>query len=212
MSNKTVVFKFNFSTSNQGWTGDFADLPIDSEAFYKLGWGWDLLPAELGGHGIRTTGNNHSDDLFMFIRKQITGLQPSTTYAVTYHMTLASNSPTGCFGVGGSPGESVFVKVGASTVKPMAIIEEGYYRMNIDKGNQAQGGENAIVVGDLANGDTDCNNPSYRLKKFSSEEGKLLATSDTQGDLWLFAGTDSGFEATSTPYYSEIEVALTPIK
>ena len=55
---------------------------------------------------------------------------------------LATNVPAGLVGIGGSPGESVFVKAGASTVEPLAE-EDGsrYLRMNIDKGNQANGGE-----------------------------------------------------------------------
>ena len=211
MSANTLALRFDFSTSNEGWSGDFADYPVGEEAFFELGWGWDLLPAQLCGQGVRITGNNHSDDLFMFIYRPVSGLLPSATYIINYKMVIATNAPTGCVGVGGAPGESVYVKVGASTVEPMALIDDGYYRMNIDKGNQSQGGQNAVVVGNLANGDTDCTNPSYRLKKYSNESDKLTVTSDKQGRFWLFVGTDSGFEATSTPYYSEIEVSLTLI-
>lgn len=213
MSEKTnsVALSFDFATSASGWSGDFADYPVGEEAFFELAWGWDVLPEGLGGHGMRMSGNNHSDDLFMFLRRRVAGLRPSTCYRADYRLILATNASTGCIGVGGAPGEAVFVKAGASTVEPVPLIaEDGNYRLNVDKGNQAQGGRDAVVVGDLANGDTDCANPSYRLKRLANEPGSLDATSDKDGALWLFVGTDSGFEATSTPFYSEIAISLTP--
>ncbi|MEM9556283.1 MAG: hypothetical protein AAGC60_18650 [Acidobacteriota bacterium] len=210
MGKEHMTLSFDFATSNLDWSGDFADYPVNEEEFFELGWGWDRLPNELGGHGIRLTGNNHSDDLFMFARRPISGLSPSTCYQVSFHLTLATNAPSGCVGVGGAPGEAVFVKVGASTVRPVPLIENGTYRMNIDKGNQAQGGRNAVVVGDLANGETDCENWIYRLKNYEQGGQKLEATTDKDGSLWLFVGTDSGFEATSTPYIARVEVSLSP--
>ncbi len=45
-------------------------------------------------------------------------------------------------GIGGSPGESVYVKAGATTEEPLIIEDsDGWLRMNIDKGNQAGEGQ-----------------------------------------------------------------------
>ena len=202
---------FDFATGATEWVGGFADLPVGSESFFELAWGWAPLPNELGGHGVFLSGNNHSDDLFMFLRRRVSGLKPGATYAVDYELVLATNAPTGCVGVGGAPGESVFVKAGASTEEPLAVVRDGYYRMNIDKGSQSRRGENAAVLGDLANGDTDCVNPPYKLKTLRSRGEKVRVQADTSGALWLLVGTDSGFEATSTPYYSSIRATLTPV-
>jgi hypothetical protein len=42
---------------------------------------------------------------------------------------------------GDSPDEGVTVKAGASTIKPEAMIIGGNWRMNVDKGQQENGGE-----------------------------------------------------------------------
>lgn len=53
---------------------------------------------------------------------------------------------------GGSPGESVFIKVGATETESQRIENDmGYYRITIDKGNQSQGGEDMLVIGDFSN-------------------------------------------------------------
>ena len=46
----------------------------------------------------------------MFLKKQVGGLRPNAAYAVSVTLDLATNVPTATFGIGGSPGESVFVK------------------------------------------------------------------------------------------------------
>lgn len=45
------------------------------------------------------------------------GLVAEAAYEVSYVVRFASNAPSGCAGVGGAPGESVWKKVGA---KPAA--------------------------------------------------------------------------------------------
>src|SRR5688572_29041821 len=108
---------FDFNQSDEGWRGDFSDLPSneDDSGFYELKYAFTDLPANLGVRkGIMLSGNNHSDDLFMFIKKKITGLSPNTSYTLVFEVELASNAPKGSVGIGGSPGESVFLKAGAS--------------------------------------------------------------------------------------------------
>ena len=111
--------------------------------------------------GLFISGNNHSDDLFMFLKRQIVGLKPNTLYTLAFEATLESNIPPGSFGIGGSPGESVYVKIGASSQEPQKIAKAGFYFLNVDKGNQAQGGADAIVTGSLANPQVAPQNPQY---------------------------------------------------
>ena len=37
-------FDYNFATSQNGWTGDFADYPMGEEVFYELSFSHDTLP------------------------------------------------------------------------------------------------------------------------------------------------------------------------
>jgi hypothetical protein len=197
---------FDFSHGGQGWVAGFADYPVHADGFYKLESGYRRLPAPLDDRsGFFISGENHSDDLFMYLKRRVSGFDPNTNYEVSFVVEFATDVPTGCGGVGGSPGESVFVKAGASSVEPIAIVNEsGQYRMNIDKGNQSRGGANAVVIGNVANS-TLCeqNIRRYEIKQLSSPQ-PVLVTTDASGSVWLLVGTDSGFEAGTSLYYTRI--------
>jgi hypothetical protein len=209
----TTVFNFNFLTDNNHWIGDFADYPAGDESFYQLAWGWQNLPTPLPlantalTKGMLLSGDNRSDDLFMFIKRQVKGLKPLTTYLINFAVTIENNVPPGTFGIGGSPGESVYFKVGASSVEPKKVNQEGFYLLNVDKGEQSQGGKNALVIGDLANPLVDPLNPLYEPKEMVSP-ASLEVQSDAKGRLWLFVGTDSGYEGSTNYYVAEVKITL----
>ena len=147
----------------------------------------------------------------MFLKKQVGGLRPNAVYAVSVSLDLATNVPTATFGIGGSPGESVFVKAGASTVEPVAEEDRNrYLRMNIDKGNQANGGEDMVVLGNVANGEVV--NREYRIKTLDNVDLPLSVSTDGEGRVWLIVGTDSGFEGLSALYYSRISYTLSIVE
>ncbi|HEY8468404.1 MAG TPA: hypothetical protein VIL18_02120 [Longimicrobiales bacterium] len=210
------VFDFRFTTGTHGWTPGFADYPVGEEQSYQLVAGHEELPAPLdqSRRGILLSGNNHSDDLFMFLKRQLTGLQPETEYDVAISVEFATNAAQGCFGVGGSEGESVVIKAGASAVEPDTVVKsEGVatmVRFNLDKGNQLEPGADAIVLGNIANSSTDCGNAPYELKTLDSADQELTAKTDANGRLWLFVGSESGFEAKTALYYTRIRAKLTP--
>jgi hypothetical protein len=204
---------FTFDSSTQNWTGNFTDLAPSQVNDVGFLFERRELPAEVGlpGGALFVSGRNVSDDLFMFLTHPVTGLFPDTEYTVTFELELASNSPTGCVGVGGAPGESVYVKVGAANAQPDRVTSSsGNFRLNVDKGEQSMGGANARMVGDLANGSTDCATPPYRLITRDNRDNPLRITTDVEGQLWLFVGTDSGFESTTSLYYDTIRVILEP--
>jgi len=108
-------FDFDFEEGQQGWVTDFADLPVDYEPeIYELDSGWSELPSGLEGNAVYLNGHNRSDDLFMFLKVQVEGLKPDTSYHAYFSIDLASNTPEGMMGIGGSPGRSVYVKAGAT--------------------------------------------------------------------------------------------------
>lgn len=205
-------FSFLFKDSLSGWEGGFADYPEDSTG-YHLNAGLDTLPYEINTDstkkGIRISGINQSDDLFMFIKRKIPGLQKNATYEVLFNIRLASNAPTGAAGVGGAPGESVYLKVGASSIEPESQLTDGFNIMNIDKGNQSGGGENMIVVGHIGVAAT---TTKYAvITRFNSSGSGVRATANDAGELWVIVGTDSGFEGETTLYYTQVDVFLNAI-
>ena len=210
---KEFQFNYTFEEDQQGWVTDFADLPADfDETFYELDSGWGALPSGLEGNAIYLSGHNHSDDLFMFLKKQIDGLKPNTTYQVFFSIDLASNTPEGMMGIGGSPGESVFVKAGAVNYEPEVIEEsDGWLRMNIDKGNQASEGEDMVNLGTLANPNIDLTTftgEEFAIMTLDNQDGEFSVTTDSQGNVWVLAGTDSGFEGLTTVYYDKIVITF----
>ena len=207
----TTNISWDFPNDTQGWLGDFADYPPGIGTGYDLQYGWAALPAEVGpGGGLRLNGNNHSDDLFMYVMCEITGLAPQTRYLLDVVAVIDTNAPADCNGIGGSPGGSVTVKLGASPIQPQASTDsQGWLRLNIDKGNQSVGGVDMKAVGNLGNTNT-CPNTTYQSKTFTLSGFSVASAGD--GTLWVILGTDSGFEGITTLYYDRIAVTLRPSK
>lgn len=195
----------------------FADLPVQGQDIYELDFAYEALPAPLQNRrGLRLTGMNRSDDLAMLIKGPIDGLFPNSAYQVELDVEYATPVPAGCVGVGGSPGESVYVKLGAVDAEPRAVErDEGgtpTLRLNFDFGNQSLSGANALVVGDMANSQ-DCSNPDgeWELKTGSTRGTPFRARTDGNGRLWVVAGTDSAFEGLTVVYYTSLRVRLQPV-
>jgi hypothetical protein len=128
-------------------------------------------------------------------------------------MVLASNAPSDAVGIGGPPGESVYLKAGASTVEPEVYLDSdaSYYVMSVDKGSGNSGsGTAASLVGNIANGLSAEEGPRYiSLERQHEHEYTVNASPD--GELWLMVGTDSGFEGLTAIYYQSISVTLIPL-
>ena len=209
LPNDPADLSFTFTQDAEGWTGDFADYPIGEEESYELEFEYSNLPQPLNTAkgALKISGNNYSDDLFMFIKKKVNGLTPNATYEVTFEVEFASDAPRDSFGVGGSPGSGVSFKVGITNVEPDKIKENGYYRMNIDKDNQANSGKDMLFIGDVGNG---LDEFKYNLVTRDNKDQRIIFTADKNGEGWLVIGTDSGFEATTTLYYNQIKVKFKP--
>lgn len=207
-----VQWVVDFQDGPQAAGTGFADYPAGEEGFYELDAGWETIPDGDGRSGIYLNGNNHSDDLFMFWQVPVTGLASGARYAVSFAIELATNAGEGCVGIGGAPGESVYLKAGLTTVEPQAIDPgDGFLQMNVDKGQQSNSGADAVVVGNLAGRQTTCsgNNP-YETKQVATDEVFTFAAGP-EGEAWLLVGTDSGFEGTTRVYYSRVVLQLSPV-
>ncbi|MBA2492701.1 MAG: hypothetical protein H0V34_13740 [Gammaproteobacteria bacterium] len=200
------TFRFDFSQSAPGWSVGFADLPQGQDGFFELIFDLRPLLPDLNPNrnGLFISGNNRSDDLFMFVRRRITGLQPNQTYLVDFSVGIGSEAGNDCIGAGGSP--AITLKAGASVVQPVATPDaNGFLRMNIDNGNQTVGGADMQVLGNIGV-NVDCVNPVFAPKRLESSTARLfqVQTGD-DGSLWLVVGTDSGFEGVTRLFYTRIE-------
>jgi len=205
------TFEFKFDSANHGWKGDFVDLPVNAGDIYEMAYEpFKPLPTELGtGSAPFLKSQNRSDDVFMYLKKEITGLSPNTNYVVYFEVTLGTNVPANSVGIGGSPSESVYVKAGGSTIEPKGIIDssgtEAFYRLNVDKGNQSTSGANAVVIGNVAKAPGDSSD-LFQEKKLTNEKKLVAVRSDANGNAWVFVGTDSAFEGLTQLYYKKVLV------
>jgi hypothetical protein len=218
---RLILIDFDFSEGTLGWQAGFADYPAYADpGDLKLSAGLEGMPDELDicGTGYYIQGLNTSDDLFMYLTRRLgpeDGIEPNRTYRACFTVSFASKAPSGCMGIGGAPGESVLLKVGAAPLEPVAQLDgQGWYRLNVDKGNQSQGGAAASVAGNIANGIhcEDLENPDHSPHVLLTRQHchDELVTASPDGELWLIVGTDSGFEGLTGLYYREINVRLSP--
>ena len=191
-----------------GWTGGSSDYSPET-APTNVTFELRTLAAPLSGKGYLIGGTNRSDDLFLFVKKQFPGLDKNATYNLTYSVKFASNVPSGCAGVGGAPGESVWVYAGATATEPKAVTVNNEIRMNIDRGNQAAGGKDAIVLGNIGNG-LACGSTGYVSKTVKSDKAQKVTT-DANGAVWIILGIDSGFEAHSEVVLQSVQIEATPV-
>lgn len=214
----SVTLAFDFRHGARGWEAGFAEYSPEMQDM-MLEAGIKPLPSELGinGTGYYLQGMNRSDDLFMFLKRRIginDGVMPDQEYRVTFTIVFASNAPSGAVGIGGPPGESVYLKAGASIVEPEVFLDSGtgYYLMNVDKGSGNSGnGTAASVIGNIANGLSPEENPRY-VSLERQHEHQYIVRASLNGELWLLVGTDSGFEGLTGIYYQGITVTLIPVK
>src|ERR1041384_5730790 len=76
---------FDFKEGQQGWVAGFADYPAADEANFELVADYRALPPEVGpGSALFISGNNHSDDLFMFWKRRIDGFIPGHVYPLAF--------------------------------------------------------------------------------------------------------------------------------
>lgn len=215
-----VRLSYSFSKGALGWEADFSDYSI-SRVNMELASGIRQLPPELktDAKAFYVQGNNSRNyDLFMYLRRRLgpdEGVRPNQAYLIAYHLVFASNAGSNCLSVIGAPGESVFLKAGAAPWMPLAVVKDGTYRLNVDKGEVNLSGKHASLVGNIANG--------LRCKDFASpnqvpyvsltraHRHPVPIRANNKGELWLLVGTDSAHESVTALYYQQIDVELTPV-
>ena len=81
--------------------------------------------------------------------------------------------------------------------------------MNVDKGNQANDGPDALILGNVAKASTVFSD-RFALKPLSTAGPLFEIATDNQGAVWLLIGTDSAFEGKTTLYYNRIVATFFP--
>lgn len=208
VASTTVV---DFSKGIDGWTAGVADYTEGTEPT-ATGYGWSALPAPLAGkHGYYLASRNNSDDVLTFVKHQMTGFVAGAKYALTFEMNYATDAAAGCFGVGGSRGESVYMIAAAGTDEPKVVKNtDGNFRLNLDRGNQAAPGPQGVVLGTQGVEDLSCDGGSWAVTSRKSADA-ITVTADKEGKLWVVLGTDSAFESANAFYLLGATINAKPL-
>ncbi|HEU5162169.1 MAG TPA: hypothetical protein VFV54_03390 [Thermoanaerobaculia bacterium] len=210
-----LALSFDFADGPRGWDGGAADYSPETDVRAVIEQ--RMLPPEIGNRTAWfLSGWNYSDDLFLFLRRGLTaahGIRPSQNYLLDYTLTFATNAGPLCGGIGGAPGESVYVKLGGSAYAPATwLADDRHLRMNVDKGNQAQSGPQGTTAGTIsADRDLPCGEGAPYVTMVRRHAHPYAIQASAAGELWLLFGIDSGFEGYNTLYVQKIDVTLTPV-
>jgi len=207
------VFEFNFQESTYGWEPFFTNYPKEWDEKMELTSDYKSLPSPLDStkNALFISAINHSDDVFMLFRRQINGLDANTTYRVEFTVEIASEIPSNCYGIGGSPGEAVKVLTNASNLKPERIFgsdNREYYVLNVQHEDDPIKWLANSIIGNIANSRECEQDPEYELKEISTGPNHQTVTTDEEGRVWLLFGTRSGFEGQTNLYYSHFKASF----
>ena len=215
---KFIQIVDDFSRGSAGWLATFTDYSLNDDSISQRIAEVRALPAEVDStrRGYYLQAVNGSDDLFSYLKKPLTienGIEPNATYNVEFLVEFASNAAAECFGVGGAPGLAVDLKVGASGVEPVQMLVGREVTLNLDKGEQHNGGADATLAGNIGVPISNCNldTPPFALAERRVVHAHPVQAS-SYGWLWLFVGTDSGYEGLNQLYFSRIIVTLTRVE
>ena len=206
-----TTIAFDFANGAEGFTAQIADFQDGFEPIMEFESGLQEAP-DVAEPGFFLKSMNRSDDAFMYLFARIDNLKPNQNYRVEATVRFATNIPPGCSGIGGSPGDSVYIQVGAAESEPMRVVVEGVVRPDFDHGNQSQDGEEGVVIGTFAQTEetgTTCSDDPYSVKELSTGDKELVVTADAEGRLWPFVGTDSAFEGLTRIYWLDGSFTLT---
>lgn len=203
-----IIIESDFEQNTNNWEADLAEYSTATDtSIIEFRSGRTPLPEPLDKKrsAFMLQSHNRSDDMFMFLKRKVNGLKANQTYTVVFNIDLGTSYPANGIGAGGSPGSSVYLKAGASTIEPAKKLEDGFYHFNLDKGAQSQEGKDFLILGNIANG---LEKEDYKIVQRDNMAKPLEVKANANGEIWLCVGTDSGYEGLTRLYYDKIKTTI----
>ncbi len=201
-----LVERSFFDEGDEGWIAEFADYPEGLEDSMKLAYRPSpLFVSESIGNvsAFKQSGYATNSDLFMFVKQQISGLQPNSRYTIKIEVELNSQLKEEYTGDLDNVEYGSFLKVGAFKSEPKTTIVQdddnpdiSLIKTDFDKGEDDQGGQDMTMIGRLAY--TGIGEKPVLMNGSNSDFPIYVAT-DAEGKLWIAVGID-----TNIPVYQEI--------
>ena len=202
---ETKTFEIAFDRDDAGWQPGFAEYDPARQEDMDLVAAHEPLPGELAAHGggLRVSGTNLGDGLFMYWAGPVDELARFTTYDVSFEVELAA---VGCGETGSVPGEDVQVEGAVSLEEPRTQVEDvdGHQllQLNLD-GEQSSGAPGRVVVGALATVDTDCEPSTPRLEVLRAARTTSFRTFE-DGAAWILVGVAPQGEGSSEAHFTRV--------
>jgi len=200
---------YSFAQNTDGWEVGYSDYstltkPTDVEQVHAI------IPIPGASKALYMGGTNLSDDLLLYTTRKVSGLLPNATYTGRFTVTFASDAPAGCAGVGGPPGESVWLICAVSGTKPENKQTSEEFRLNISRGNQGTAGDSSDVLGTIGVSGIPCSDNRQAAIKALGPGKWIPFTTDDTGSAWILIGLDSGFESYSRIWLQSIKFTYQP--
>ena len=201
-----LVERSFFEQGDEGWIAEFADYPEGLEDSMKL----DSNPSSLfisdnigNISALKQSGHATNSDLFMFVKQQISGLQPNSRYTIDIEVELNSQLMEEYNGDLEDSRFGSFLKVGAFKTEPLTTVEQdednpdlSIVKTVFDKGENEKGGQDMMMIGRLEY--TRIGEKPVLLNG-SNGDFPIYAATDAEGKLWIAVGID-----TNIPVYQEV--------
>ncbi|HEV8356648.1 MAG TPA: hypothetical protein VGQ17_07735 [Gemmatimonadales bacterium] len=209
-NSQRLDFNFRDSTIAAGWAVEAADFPTTRLADVGLVGDWRPLPSEVSTtlSGLYMSGTNVTGDLFVFLKKRLTGLPAGQRYSIAIQLEYVSNVHSGCTS---GLATSVWIKAGVSALAPIAFDDGGVYHLTLDKGIQSAAGS-YTQLGNIRNGLSGCpSTGSFAVRLTNRQDQSATLTTDSEGGFWIFLGTQSAVLARHELYITALQVTLFPL-
>lgn len=196
--------------------GPLVEIEADS-THWMLHDGMFPMPDGIEGSGFLVQSTNRSDDIDMYIVKELgpeDGVAPDTTYQVSFlELALAGDAPVSALGVGGAP--ELHIQGLATGVDPSTFVVDELDHVRAPPGVFAGGvgvplGSTGACLAEGAVSDRELEpcppapeRTRFRLTEFAPEQSTEV-TSGADGRFWVMVGGHSGFEGFSAIYYARV--------
>jgi hypothetical protein len=233
VGNEGVELNYDFESDDEGWNAALAEFPVDEEDLYEFEVEQTTSPVDDEEGALLLSASNPNGNLFMYASKQISGLEPSTQYKVSYSLNVTSSvvvDTTGFVidttgvdtdttgvdsdttGVGDDNddlfvtlNDTVVIKAGAVSEEPVTEANQDNFLklIGISIGEPGSDGADLVVIGSFAADTTDV---GFTEETVSTTTPISVITNE-DGDLWLLVGTET-FGNKTEIYFNSINVVI----
>lgn len=183
------IASFNFDQGPLDWEGGFSGFAEDARDTLELGFNFDRAPQNflLSDSLPRLSGDNPHENLFLFVKRKITGLDSNKVYKVDFDIEFLAQN----LGYGSDTITSQILgimKAGAMTEEPVLQVNNGMVETAFDKGNGLEPGEDLQIIGGIP---LPFFQVASELTRGTTEGINIEAATNSSGEMWVTVGVES---------------------